>query len=119
MQQCVRLVGGWDVAHCGEQLSSLAQRPVSTGCAEGDQAASLAEQRVRELRYVAKLAPPRGRLGVASGRSDMVTSSLRERGAARTERVLLQWGARLDAGDEPRSEPGVTQHARAADQLWQ
>ena len=61
LQQCLCLVEGWGVAHRGEQLSSFAQRPISSGRVEGNQAAPLAEQRVGELGYVAKLAPLCGR----------------------------------------------------------
>src|SRR5438445_10799772 len=100
LQQCRCLIEGWGVAHCSEQLLSCAQRAVSSGRAEGDQAASLAEQRVGKLRYVAKLAPLRGCLGVRRRRRRMVTSSFRERGATGGQRALLQRGARLNAGDE-------------------
>ena len=92
LQQSVRLVGGWDVAHRGEQLSSLAQRRVGTGCAEGEQAASLAEQRVRELRYVA-LAPLRGRLGISS-RSWSPAASTSAAGTHRARVVALGCAAR-------------------------
>jgi hypothetical protein len=107
-QQCVRLLESRGVRHRAEQLPSFAQGTVGVGRTESDETASLTEQRIHELGDVAKHAPPGGRIGV-SGHRGMIAGSLCQRGAARSERVLLQRCVRFHAGEEAGGQSRVAE----------
>jgi hypothetical protein len=74
--------------HRREELTRLAEWRLGLPLAQPDEAAALAEQRVRALAHVSEPMPALGRLGVEGGRLSRVPAGFGELGTASHESVL-------------------------------